>query len=123
MATLLTVLVIIASVLLVLLVLMQNPKGGGLSTDFGSAQQLGGVKQTNDFIEKSTWSLAGAIAVLSIFMTLSYSRPNETQNQEDQNTEQTDENGDQEGQPGENGQGQSAPAGGGQGQSAPAGGQ
>jgi len=97
MATLLTVLVIIASVLLVLLVLMQNPKGGGLSTDFGSAQQLGGVKQTNDFIEKSTWSLAGAIAVLSIFMTLSYSRPNETQNPEDQNTEQTDETGGQEG--------------------------
>lgn len=93
MATLLTVLVIIASVLLVLLVLMQNPKGGGLSTDFGSAQQLGGVKQTNDFIEKSTWSLAGAIAVLSIFMTLSYSRPNQTQNPEDQNTEQTDETG------------------------------
>lgn len=90
MATLLTVLVIIASVLLVLLVLMQNPKGGGLSTDFGSAQQLGGVKQTNDFIEKSTWSLAGAIAVLSIFMTLTYSRPNQTQNPEDQNTEQTD---------------------------------
>ena len=89
MATLLTVLVIIASVLLVLLVLMQNPKGGGLSTDFGSAQQLGGVKQTNDFIEKSTWSLAGAIAVLSIFMTLSYSRPNETQNPEEQNTEET----------------------------------
>ena len=90
MATLLTILVIIASVLLVLLVLMQNPKGGGLSTDFGSAQQLGGVKQTNDFIEKSTWSLAGAIAILSIFMTLSYSRPNQTQNPEEQNTEQTD---------------------------------
>lgn len=97
MATLLTVLVIVASVLLVLLVLMQNPKGGGLSTDFGSAHQLGGVKQTNDFIEKSTWSLAGAIAVLSIFMTLSYSRPNEIQNSEDQNTEQTDGTGGQEG--------------------------
>ena len=90
MATLLTILVIIASVLLVLLVLMQNPKGGGLSTDFGSAQQLGGVKQTNDFIEKSTWSLAGAIAVLSTFMTITYSRPNQTQNPDEQNTEQTD---------------------------------
>ena len=90
MATLLTVLVIIASVLLVLLVLMQNPKGGGLSTDFGSAQQLGGVKQTNDFIEKSTWSLAGAIAVLSIFMTLTYSRPNQPLDNADQETEQTD---------------------------------
>lgn len=75
MGTLLTVLIIIASVLLVLLVLMQNPKGGGLSTDFGSAQQLGGVKQTNDFVEKATWSLAGVIAVLSIIMTLMYHEP------------------------------------------------
>jgi preprotein translocase subunit SecG len=90
MASLLTVLVIIASILLVLLVLMQNPKGGGLSTDFGSAQQLGGVKQTNDFIEKSTWSLAGAIAVLSIFMTLTYSRPNQPLDNGGQETEQTD---------------------------------
>jgi preprotein translocase subunit SecG len=75
MGTLLTILIIIASVLLVLLVLMQNPKGGGLSTDFGSAQQLGGVKQTNDFIEKATWSLAGIIAILSISMTLMYHEP------------------------------------------------
>ena|SRR5690554_674630 len=75
MGTLLTVLIIIASILLVLLVLMQNPKGGGLSTDFGSAQQLGGVKQTNDFVEKATWSLAGVIAILSISMTLMYHEP------------------------------------------------
>lgn len=75
MGTLLTILIIIASILLVLLVLMQNPKGGGLSTDFGSAQQLGGVKQTNDFVEKATWSLAGIIAILSISMTLMYSEP------------------------------------------------
>jgi preprotein translocase subunit SecG len=75
MGTLLTILIIIASILLVLLVLMQNPKGGGLSTDFGSAQQLGGVKQTNDFIEKATWSLAGIIGILSIAMTLMYHEP------------------------------------------------
>ncbi|WP_107038816.1 preprotein translocase subunit SecG [Brumimicrobium mesophilum] len=75
MGTLLTILIIIASVLLVLLVLMQNPKGGGLSTDFGSAQQLGGVKQTNDFVEKATWSLAGIIGILSIVMTLMYHEP------------------------------------------------
>jgi preprotein translocase subunit SecG len=72
MAQLITILIIVASILLVLVVLMQNPKGGGLSTDFGSAQQLGGVKQTNDFVEKATWSLAGFIAVMSIVMTLMY---------------------------------------------------
>jgi preprotein translocase subunit SecG len=75
MGTLLTILIVLASILLVLLVLMQNPKGGGLSTDFGSAHQMGGVKQTTDFIEKATWSLAGVIAVLSIVMTLMYSTP------------------------------------------------
>ncbi len=67
---LITILIILASVLLVLLVFIQNPKGGGLSSDFGSAQQIGGVQKTNDFIDKATWSLAGIIAVLSIVMTL-----------------------------------------------------
>tara|TARA_B100000508_G_scaffold141093_1_gene146554 strand:- start:63334 stop:63663 length:330 start_codon:yes stop_codon:yes gene_type:complete len=108
MGTLLTVLIVIASVLLVLLVLMQNPKGGGLSTDFGSAQQLGGVKQTTDFIEKATWSLAGVIAVLSIVMTLMYSTP--VVQEDDQTTDQTEQTtgeGSQEGQQG----GGSAPAG------------
>lgn len=73
MTAIITFLIIIASVLLVLVVLMQNPKGGGLSTDFGAAGQLGGVKKTTDFIEKATWSLAGFIAVASIIMTLQYS--------------------------------------------------
>lgn len=67
---LITILIIIASALLVLIVFIQNPKGGGLSSDFGAAQQIGGVQKTNDFIDKATWSLAGIIAVLSIIMTL-----------------------------------------------------
>jgi preprotein translocase subunit SecG len=56
---------------------MQHPKGGGLSTDFGAAQQIGGVKKTADFVEKATWSLAGFIAVASIVMTLMYSTSSE----------------------------------------------
>jgi preprotein translocase subunit SecG len=75
MSVIVTLLIIIASILLVFIVLMQNPKGGGLSTDFGAAQQIGGVKKTADFIEKATWSLAGFIAVASIVMTLMYSTP------------------------------------------------
>lgn len=70
MNVLLTILIIIASALLILVVYIQNPKGGGLSSDFGAAHQLGGVQQTSDFIDKATWSLAGIIAVLSIVMTL-----------------------------------------------------
>ncbi len=70
MDVLLQVIIIIASILLVLLIFVQNPKGGGLSADFGAAQQIGGVKKTNDFIDKSTWSLAGLIAVCSIVLAI-----------------------------------------------------
>jgi preprotein translocase subunit SecG len=59
----------------VFVVYVQNPKGGGLSTDFGAAQQLGGVQKTNEFIDKATWSLAGLIAILSIILTLKLKAP------------------------------------------------
>jgi len=70
METLLSILIILASILLILVVFIQNPKGGGLSSDFGAAHQLGGVKKTSDFIEKATWSLAAAIMVFSIILTV-----------------------------------------------------
>ena len=40
--------------------MVQNPKGGGLSSSFGGAggQQIGGVQKTTDFLDKSTWALA-----------------------------------------------------------------
>jgi preprotein translocase subunit SecG len=75
MNTLFSIIIILASVLLVLVVYIQNPKGGGLSSDFGGAQQLGGVQKTNDFIDKATWSLAGVLAVLSIILTLRTKSP------------------------------------------------
>jgi preprotein translocase subunit SecG len=70
MTGLLSIIIILASILLVAVVFIQNPKGGGLSSDFGAATQLGGVQKTNDFIDKSTWTLAGMIAVLSIVLTI-----------------------------------------------------
>ena len=70
MESLLSIIIILASALLVFVVFIQNPKGGGLSSDFGSAQQLGGVQKTNDFIDKTTWGLAGLIAVLSVVLTI-----------------------------------------------------
>jgi preprotein translocase subunit SecG len=66
MGTLITILTIVAAILLVLVVLIQNPKGGGLSSSFGSAHQLGGVRKTTDALEKATWFLAIAILVLSL---------------------------------------------------------
>jgi preprotein translocase subunit SecG len=37
--------------------MVQNPKGGGLSSTFGNSQQIGGVQKTTDFLDKSTWTL------------------------------------------------------------------
>jgi preprotein translocase subunit SecG len=62
-----TVLIIIACVLLMLVVLIQNPKGGGLSSTFGGiSNQILGVKRTTDFLEKATWTLIVVIGLLSM---------------------------------------------------------
>ena len=87
MATLLSIIIILASILLVFIVFIQNPKGGGLSSDFGAAHQLGGVQKTNDFVEKATWSLAAVIAVVSIVLTLK-STPERPKMPEQQQQEQ-----------------------------------
>ncbi|TNF50206.1 MAG: preprotein translocase subunit SecG [Bacteroidetes bacterium] len=94
--------IIIAAVLLIIVVFIQNPKGGGLSSDFGAAQQLGGVQKTNDFIDKATWTLAGVIMVLSIILTIRSKTPDLTQQEEIQGTEQ--QGGQQGGQQGQGGQ-------------------
>ena len=61
------ILVIIASVVLGLIVLVQNPKGGGLSSSFGGfGNQIMGVKQTTDVLEKGTWLFAAIVAILCI---------------------------------------------------------
>ncbi|MBM3161385.1 MAG: preprotein translocase subunit SecG [Bacteroidetes bacterium] len=71
----LSALTVLASILLILVVYIQNSKGGGLSSDFGAANQLGGVKKTTEFIEKLTWSLAGIIVIASILSTISQEKP------------------------------------------------
>jgi preprotein translocase subunit SecG len=61
------ILVIIASVVLGLIVLIQNPKGGGLSSSFGGfGNQIMGVKQTTDVLEKGTWLFAAIVGVLCV---------------------------------------------------------
>ena len=64
------VLITVVCFLLIVVIMVQNPKGGGLSSTFGSSQQIGGVQKTNDFIDKATWSLAAVIMVLSIVITI-----------------------------------------------------
>ncbi len=70
MGTFLSIIIIIAAILLTLVIFIQNPKGGGLSSDFGSPAQLGGVQRTNEFIDKLTWSLAVIIVAGSILVTM-----------------------------------------------------
>ena len=88
MDALFSIIIMIASILLVFIVFIQNPKGGGLSSDFGAAQQLGGVQKTNDFIDKATWSLAGVVAVLSIILTLRSKSPEPVAPEQPAQTEQ-----------------------------------
>ena len=62
-----SVLILITSVLLMLVVLVQNSKGGGLASNFSGNNQYMGVRKTGDFLEKSTWTLAIVLLVLSLF--------------------------------------------------------
>ena len=66
MYTLLVILICLVSVLMICIVLIQESKGGGLSSSFASYNQIGGVRKTTDFIEKTTWSLALAMVVISV---------------------------------------------------------
>lgn len=63
------VLILIASILLILAVLAQNPKSG-MAANFGASNQVMGVRQTADFLEKFTWGLAISIVVLSLIATM-----------------------------------------------------
>ena len=61
------ILIIIACILLGIVVLIQNPKGGGVTGSLGGfSNQLIGVKQTTDVLEKSTWLFAGIVALLCV---------------------------------------------------------
>ncbi|MGN1210319.1 MAG: preprotein translocase subunit SecG [Candidatus Cryptobacteroides sp.] len=69
--TILTVLVILASVLLTIVVLLQNGKGGGLASNFTAGNQTFGVRQTADILEKITWGLVAFVFVVSVITSFS----------------------------------------------------
>lgn len=70
--TIFLILIVIVAFLLVAVIMVQNPKGGGLSSSFGGGgtQQLGGVKKTGDFLDKSTWFLATVLILLILASNL-----------------------------------------------------
>jgi preprotein translocase subunit SecG len=66
------VLITIVCFLLVVVIMVQNPKGGGLSSTLGGSTQMGGVQKTTDFLDKSTWTLAAILIVLILLSSLSF---------------------------------------------------
>ena len=72
MYTLIIGVIIFSSLLLILVVLAQNPKGGGLSSQFGGAgvSQVMGVKKTGDLLEKLTWGFSITILSLTLLSNL-----------------------------------------------------
>ena len=75
-------LIIFVSFLLVLVIMVQNPKGGGLSSSFGgNSQQIGGVKKTGDFLDKSTWVLASLLLILILLSNMAIETGNKNANE------------------------------------------
>lgn len=76
MNTILISLIIIVALLLVLIIMVQNPKGGGISSTFGGGgATMGGVQNTNSFLDKSTWTLA--IVMLALILLTNFTlKPN-----------------------------------------------
>jgi preprotein translocase subunit SecG len=72
--TLFLVLIMIVAFLLILIIMVQNPKGGGLSSSFGGgSQSLGGVQNTTNFLDKSTWTLS--IVLLALILLSNFAAP------------------------------------------------
>ena len=70
--TIFLILIVLVAFLLIVVIMVQNPKGGGLSSSFGGggSQQLGGVKKTGDFLDKSTWFLAALLIALILLSNI-----------------------------------------------------
>lgn len=66
----LVIVAIIVCVLLGLIILIQNPKGGGLSSGFAGSNNIMGVQRTGDFLEKGTWVLSISLMVLALLINL-----------------------------------------------------
>ncbi len=69
------ILIIIVAIALILIVMVQNPKGGGLSSTFGGGgMNIGGVQNTNNFLDRTTWTLAIAMFALILLSNFAIER-------------------------------------------------
>ncbi len=64
--------VLFVAILLMVVVLAQEPKGSGISKEFGGAgaNQIMGAKNTTNIMEKITWTLIAIVFAGSIAATL-----------------------------------------------------
>ncbi|MBA3829212.1 MAG: preprotein translocase subunit SecG [Taibaiella sp.] len=76
MVALITIIILLSCVVLAFFILVQNPKGGGLSGSFGSiSSQVMGVKQSTDVMEKGTWTCIGIIGGLCVISIMFFEKP------------------------------------------------
>jgi preprotein translocase subunit SecG len=67
MSILFVILILVTCIVIAFFVLIQNPKGGGLSGSFGGfGNQMMGAKQSTDVVEKGTWIAASVLLVLTL---------------------------------------------------------
>jgi len=78
--TVFLILILIIAIALILIVMVQNPKGGGLSSTFGGGggSSIGGVQSTNNFLDRTTWTLA--IAMFALILLANFAIPREGDN-------------------------------------------
>jgi len=90
MTILFVTLIVIAAIVLGFFVLIQNPKGGGLSGTIGGfSTQFMGVKQTTDVLEKGTWIFSffvGLLCICSVFFIPANAGSNPNDRSEDAKT-------------------------------------
>ena len=72
MATIFALLSLLIGALLTFVVLIQNSKGGGLSSAFGASNisSMVGAQKANQDIEKVTWYLAAALMLVAFFANI-----------------------------------------------------
>src|SRR5690606_36172146 len=89
MTNLIMILMLIGCVVLGFFILIQKPKGGGLSGAFGSiGSQVMGVKQSGDAMEKGTCYPMLIIALLSISSVFTLNIQRTPRHAKPQNTQQ-----------------------------------
>lgn len=90
MIILITILILLTCAVLAFFILIQNPKGGGLSGSIGSmSSQVMGVKQSGDVMEKGTWVAMGLIAAFCIVSVAFFQKPDKLQQSLQQNNAPT----------------------------------